>query len=265
MKQLLPRWLLGAALLAPVVAGHAQSPNPLPPETVLVGVTGTPAATEESFTIATPAQDLIVTLTDLQVPAALSTATVVVTQGSSMVGNATLASPATSATFAITGALGQYTLRVFGAPNAQFSVGTFTVCVAPKASPANCIQSASLAGNISTPGSAANPTVSTLSVNLSVTTAGSYTVTFQDDAFPAALQTAPNLALFQGSTPIQLGIPSRNDALFEPGRLYLIGHRTGQQRLSGRIVRHQHRRAGRRRAAHQYLSGRRLVGGLAAE
>ncbi len=222
MNQVLPRWLLGATLLAPVIAGHAQSPDPLPPEAVLVGVTGAPAATEESFTIAAPAQDLIVTLTDLQVPAALSTATVVVTQGSSMVGNATFASPATSATFAITGALGQYTLRVFGAPNAQFSVGTFTVCVAPKASPANCIQSASLAGNISTPGSAANPTVSTLSVNLSVTTAGSYTVTFQDDAFPAALQTAPNLALFQGSTPIQLGIPSGTVLSLSPGAYTLL-------------------------------------------
>ncbi len=224
MKQLLPRWLLGAALLAPVVAGHAQSPNPLPPETVLVGVTGTPAATEENFTIATPAQDLIVTLTDLQVPAALSTATVVVTQGSSMVGNATLASPATSAALAITGALGPYTLRVFGAPNAQYSVGTFSVCVAPKADPAKCIQNASLAGNISTPGSAANPAVSTLSVNLAVTTAGNYTVTFQDDAFPAALQTAPNLALFQGSTPVPGGLGIQSGAIFNlsPGAYTLL-------------------------------------------
>src|SRR5208337_1105760 len=153
-------------------------------------------------------QDLVVTLTDLQVPAALSSATVVVTQGGSIVGDATFSSPATFATVPIPGAVGQYTLRVFGAPNASFSVGTFTACVAPQASPSNCIQNASLAGNISTPGAAANPALSTLSFNLTVATAGAYTVTFADDQFPAPLQGAPNLALFQGSQPIALGIQS---------------------------------------------------------
>jgi hypothetical protein len=107
---------------------------------------------------------------------------------------------------AIFGAVGQYTARVFGAPNASYSVGTFTVCVAPKASPSSCIQSASIAGNITAPSAAANPTVSTLSTDLTVVTAGSYTVNFADDLFPVALSAAPNLALFQGSAPVSLGI-----------------------------------------------------------
>jgi hypothetical protein len=208
MNQVLPKWLLGAALIAPVLIGHAQSTDPLPPETVLVGASGTPAPTEEAFTIAAPAQDLTVTLTDLAVPAAMNSATVVITQGGALVGDATIAPPATTAAVAIPGAVGEYVLRVFGAPNASYSVGTFTVCVAPKANPSNCIQNASISGNVTTPATAQNPTVSTVSATLTVTTAGAYTVTFADDQFPVALQTAPNLAIFQGSQPIVLGIAS---------------------------------------------------------
>src|SRR5271168_1978101 len=112
MTQAPRKWLLMAALLIPAIASHAQSTDPLPPETVVVGVTGAPAATQETFTIAA-AENLVVTLTDLQVPAELSNATVVVTQAGAIVGEATLAAPATTANFAMTGAVGQYTLYVF--------------------------------------------------------------------------------------------------------------------------------------------------------
>jgi hypothetical protein len=220
MIEKLPRWLPVVALSIPAMFAHAQS-DPLPPETRLVALSTAPAATEEDFTIAA-SQDLIVTLTDLQVPAALSTATVVVTQGGSMVGNATLAAPASSATLSIAGAVGQYTLRVFGAPNASFSVGTFTVCVAPKTGTSNCIQNASIAGNISAPSTAADPTVSTVSQNLTVLTAGTYTVTFTDDQFPVALNVAPNLALFQGSAPVSLGIQSGATLNLNPGTYTLL-------------------------------------------
>jgi hypothetical protein len=216
----LPRWLALVALLIPGVFAHAQT-NPLPAETRLVALNTAPATTEEDFTIAA-SQDLVVTLTDLQVPAALSTATVVVTQGGSMVGNATLAAPATSATLSIAGAVGPYTLRVFGAPNSSFSVGTFTVCVAPKASASNCIQSASIAGNISAPSTAADPTVSTVNQILTVLTAGAYTISFADDQFPVALNTAPNLAIFQGSAPVSLGIQSGTTVTLNPGTYTLL-------------------------------------------
>jgi hypothetical protein len=203
---------------------------PLPPTTRLVALATAPAPTESSFSISA-AQDLTVTLTDLQVPAALSTATVVVTQGGTLVGDATLTPPATTAAVSVPGAMGQYTLRVFGAPNASESVGTFTVCVAPKANPSNCIQSASLAGNISASSSAANPTVSTLSLNLTVTTAGAYTVTFADDQFPVALQSAPNLALFQGSAVVQEGIPSGTTLNLTAGTYTLLGIAQADQTL----------------------------------
>jgi hypothetical protein len=221
MTQVLRKWLLMAALLGPAMTGHAQSTDPLPPQTAVVGATGTAAPTQQPFTIAT-AENLVVTLTDLQVPAELSNASVVVTQAGAIVGQATLAAPATTASFTITGAVGDYTLYVFGAPNTTSSVGTFTVCVAPSANATNCIEGASIAGNISTPSAAADPTVSTESLSLTVATAATYTVTFADAQFPAALQTAPNLALFQGSQVVQLGIPSGTALNLAPGTYTLL-------------------------------------------
>lgn len=210
------------ALTGASLAARGQTVDVLPPSTRLVAANGAPSVTEEQFTIPAPAQDLTVTLTDLQVPAALGSATVVITQGSSIVGSAGLAPPANSATVSIPGAAGQYTLRVFGAPTNSYSIGTFTVCVAPKADPSNCIQDASIAGNISSAASAADPTVSTLSTTLNVVAAGTYTVTFADDQFPAALQTAPNLAIFQGSTPVSLGIPSGTTLALNAGTYTLL-------------------------------------------
>src|SRR6201999_1394833 len=106
------------------------------PETRIVSASGAPAPTQETFTIAS-AQDLVVTLTDLQVPAAVLGASVVVTQGAATVATASLAPPATTATLKLPAAAGTYTLYVFGAPNASVSVGTFTVCVAPQSSPSS--------------------------------------------------------------------------------------------------------------------------------
>lgn len=189
---------------------HAQSAAPLTvplQETQLVGLSGAAAAVQTTFTIAT-AQDLIVTLTDLQIPAELVSAGVVVTQAGAIVGSGQLAAPATNASVSLPAASGVYTLYVLGVPNSSYSFGSFSVCVAPKAAPSNCIQgtsgaqSPSFAGLLSAPDSAKDPTVSTRSTTLNVTTAGSYTFNFGDLAFPVALLTAPNLALFQGSTPI---------------------------------------------------------------
>lgn len=220
MMQMLPKWLLAVALASPLL-GHAQAADPLPPSTRLVGLNGTPAPTQEQFTIQTAA-DLVVTLTDLQSPAALSSATVVATQNGALVGNASLASPATSANFTLKGAVGQYELWIFGEPGSNFSVGTYTVCVAPQSDPSNCIQSASLAGNISAPAAKADPTVSTLDIVLTVTTAGTYTVTFTDEQFPAALNVAPNLALFQGSQAVALGIASGSTYNLNAGAYTLL-------------------------------------------
>jgi hypothetical protein len=223
------RYAIAAALLATALA-HAQNSAPLPAETRLVSSSGAPAATEHDFSIDT-AQDLTITLTDLQVPAALSSASVVLTQGGAIVGSATLAPPAATATMNVSGAVGQYELRVFGAPNSAYSFGTFTVCAAPQTSPSNCIQNASIAGNISAASAASDPTVSTLSVNLTVITAGTYTVAFTDDQFPAALNVAPNLALFQGSVPVALSIPSGTTVALSPGTYTLLSIAQADQTL----------------------------------
>ena len=203
------------------VLGVAHAADPLPAETRLVAAAGAATTTQQSFNIPA-AQDLVVTFTDLQIPAALISAGVVVTQGAAIAGSAQLAAPATTATVSLPAAAGDYTLYVFGQPNAGFSVATFTVCVAPKTSPSNCIQSASLAGNITAQSTANDPTVSTFSSSLQVTTGGSYTFGFQDFQFPVALHTAPNLALFQGSTPIQLGIAAGSAISLSPGTYTLL-------------------------------------------
>jgi hypothetical protein len=185
---------------------HAQSVSPLTvpvQETQMVGASTAAAPIQQTFTITT-AEDLVVTLTDLQIPAELVSAGVVVTQAGAIVGGGSgqFSAPATNASVSLPAASGVYTLYVFGVPNANYSVGSFSVCVAPKTAPSNCIQSASLSGLLTAPDSTKDPTVSTLSSTLSVTTAGSYTFNFSDLSFPLALNAAPSVALFQGATPI---------------------------------------------------------------
>jgi hypothetical protein len=211
--------MLTLAMLAAAV--QASPAPPLPPESRLVAAPGAPAATQQTFSIST-AQDLQVTLTDLQIPAALASAYVVVTQGDGVVGSATLMPPATSASFVMSKAVGTFTLSVFGTPGASTDVGAFTACVAPKATPSACIQSASVAGLITASSSAQNPTVSTLSQSLNVVSGGAYTFSFADLSFPAALATAPSLSLFQGSTIVQLNIASGTQITLNPGTYTLL-------------------------------------------
>jgi hypothetical protein len=214
--------IVGLAFVCFAWVGVAHAADPLPAETRLVAAANAAAPTQMPFTIAAT-QDLVVTLTDLQVPGALVSAGIVVTQGSAIAGMAQLAAPATSANFPLPAANGDYTLYVFGVPNANFSVGTFTVCVAPQANPANCIQSASLSGNITAPFTASDPTISTFNSNLTVATQGAYTFNFADLNFPVALRTPPNLALFQGGSVIQLGITPGMALNLSPGVYTLLG------------------------------------------
>lgn len=190
-------------------------------ETQIVAASGAAAPTQQSFTIST-AQDLVVTLTDLQIPAELASAGVVVTQNGAVVASAQLTAPATVATASITAASGDYAIYVYGVPGTGYSVGTFTACVAPKTSTSSCIASASFAGTIAAQSSTSSATVSTLSTPLTVTTAGSYTFTFSDLQFPTALATAPTLGLFQGSMIVQTGITSGTAINLSPGTYTLL-------------------------------------------
>jgi hypothetical protein len=242
----------GLAVLATCCAmfGAARAAAPLPAQTQIVAASATATTsaaatpTQRSFTIsstATPPPDLVVTLMDLQIPSELTSAGVVVTQAGSIAGSAQLTAPATVATVSLPAASGDFTIAVFGVPGAKFSVGTFSVCVAPKSNPSNCIlqtgsqptsQSPSFTGNITTPGAAQDPTISTLSTPLTVTTAGSYTFAFTDLQFPVALNpnTTPNpsVALFQGITPIippgqtTPGITSGTAITLPPGQYTLL-------------------------------------------
>ena len=231
MMQYLTRSLIAIASLCPMWA-NAQSQDPLPPQTQLVAVSGAPPATQETFTIAAVASDsvqpdLLVTFTDLQTPAALSAASVVVTQGATIVGTTALAAAATTATLALPAAVGQYTLRVIGTPNSSYGYGIFSVCVAPKATPTACIADASLSGNITEQSTTADPTLTTFGATLTVTTQGSYIFTYTDEKFPVALNSAniaPSIALFQGATLIAVPLPASPATLtLSPGTYTLLG------------------------------------------
>lgn len=220
----------------------AQAADPLPAQTQLVAASTAAVTTPTqpvTFTIS-PSEDLVVTLTDLKIPAELTSAAVVVTQAGAIVGSGQLTNPASNASVSLPAASGVYTVSVFGVPGTSVSVGSYSLCVAPQASPSNCItQSAtgaaqganaspSFAGLISAPNSAKDPTVSTLSTTLTVTSAGSYTFNFTDLAFPTTLNTAPNLALFQGSQAIippgqtTPGIVAGSTLSLSPGQYTLL-------------------------------------------
>jgi hypothetical protein len=217
------RRLLAAAMLMTAYGAHAQTMAPLPPESVLVAASGAPTPTQENFSIAT-AQDLVVTFTDLQVPGAFTSANVVVTQGAGVVGTVALAPPATTASLSLPGAVGAYTLSVIGVPDATFNVGTFTVCVAPKANPTACIADASLTGNVAVQTNPAAPTISTYSTTLAVVSGGDYTFTYTDLQFPVALAVAPSFSLFQGVTPLAVPLAaSPATVTLAPGVYTLFG------------------------------------------
>jgi hypothetical protein len=204
-------------------AASAQTiTNPLPAATQLVATSTAAPPVQQSFTISSP-QNLVVTLTDLKLPAALQAAGVVVTQSGLVVGSAQLAAPATTATISLPSASGNYTMYVFGVPSATLNFGTFTACVAPSNNPSNCIQDASLSGNITVQTSPQNSTVSTIDLTLNVTTQGAYTFNFADLQFPVALATQPSLALFQGATTVQTGITSGAVITLNPGTYTLLG------------------------------------------
>jgi hypothetical protein len=201
----LPAKGIGALFMAwCALAGVARAADPIPAEVRFVAANSAAPPTTQMFTIAT-STDLVVTLTDQNFPAPLVSGGVLVTQGGTVAGSATFVAPSGSgvappAVASIPAAMGNYTLYVFGVPGSG-GVGTFSACVAPKTSPSNCIQSASIAGIITVP-TATDPTLANTVTPLTVTADDMYTFTFGDLSFPVALNTPPSLALFQGSQPV---------------------------------------------------------------
>ncbi|MFI4890053.1 MAG: hypothetical protein ACHQIL_05925 [Steroidobacterales bacterium] len=204
-----PKGLVALLFLVTLAAGTAQA-QVLLDQTSEIGTASVAPPVEYTFT-ATSAQALTVTLTDLQQPAALASLQIAVTLGDAVVGTATLASGASSATVNIPGAAGNYGLHVIGTPTGSLGLGSFGVCVAPQGTPSSCIAADSFSGNIQAPAVASTTGVSTLSTTFTSSVAGTYTVTLTDDAFPVALS-AISAAITQGSTPvitnIQPGVPT---------------------------------------------------------
>jgi hypothetical protein len=169
-------------------------------KTTLIGSSSVAAPSEFSFT-ATTAQTLTLTLTDLQAPAAFSALQVGVTLGDALIGTASVDPTTHTASLAIPAATGNYTLRVIGTPDTTDGFGRFGVCIAPSTDATSCISSYSFSGNIQAPSTTSPAGTSTLSTSFTSTTAGQYTVTLTDDAFPVALQAIAG-GVSQGSNPI---------------------------------------------------------------
>ncbi len=236
------RGLLLAAGLCGLSSGVAQATNPLPATTSLVASSGAAAPTQSTFTVTGPA-DLVVTLNDLQTPQALTSLSVAITQGGQLAAGYTLSSQTPTTT--LNAANGTYTISVFGVPNASVGAGTFSVCVAPSSTPADCLlpgapsvggNVASFAGSISTQSAAENAALSTATFTLVVPSpGGSYTFDYADLTFPVALNSSgalspnPNLGLFSGGQPVNdvngdagLGFSSGDSFNLSPGTYTLL-------------------------------------------
>jgi hypothetical protein len=171
-------------------------------QTSIVGLPTVAAPSQHAFTVTTAAA-LTVTLTDFQAPAAFSALQVAVALNDTLVGSASIDATGT-ATVAVPAAAGNYTLYVVGTPDSTQGFGSFGVCVSLTSDTTHaCIASYSYSDSLTVP----NPPSSTgkLSTLFTSTTAGTYTITVTDDAFPVAFS-GLSAGIFQGSTPIAVNI-----------------------------------------------------------
>src|SRR5580698_4824185 len=157
-------WLIGTCF-----SGGARADTILN-QTNVVGLPANAAPSQHAFTDPT-AEALTVTLTDFQTPATFSTLEIAVTLGDTLVGSATVDATHT-ATVALPAAAGNYTLYVVGAPD-----------------------------SLTTPSPATSTGTATLSTNFTTTSAGIYTITLSDDAFPVPLSSLSAI-ITQGSTQV---------------------------------------------------------------
>lgn len=205
MRNVVFKYLAAAVACMPLLAATSRA-DVLLDETDLIGLPTVALPSEHSFVV-TDAQALTVTLTDFAVPAAFGSLQVAVTLGGTLVGSASVDATTHTATLPVPGAAGNYVLRVIGTPDTAQGFGSFGVCVAPASDATACVAAYSFSGNIQTPASISTSGTSTLNTNFVSTVAGTYTVTLTDDAFPAATQSL-SAGIFQGSSPISVGIPA---------------------------------------------------------
>jgi hypothetical protein len=199
--------LLAAVGLCASMCGLARA-DVLLNQTNIVGLPSVAAPSQHAFTVTTAAA-LTVTLTDFQAPAAFSALQVAVALNDTLVGSASVSSG--TATVAVPAAAGNYILYVVGVPDSTQGFGSFGVCVSLASDATHaCIANYSYSDTLTVP----NPPSSTGTLNtlFTSTTAGTYTITVTDDAFPLAFNSL-SASIFQGINPIavniQPGIPTQ--------------------------------------------------------
>ncbi len=178
-------------------------------ETRVFAATGAAPPIEYSFPIATT-DPLTVTVTDLKAPAAFQTLQFAVTAGDVPAGTPATASidPSThTASISLPGAAsatGNYVVHVVGTPDAAWNFGSVGICVTDNTAPTPRPCIAADSETVATPTVASASGTSSLNANFTSTSAGTYTVTLADDAFPAALQAGSLTGgITQGGTIVQ--------------------------------------------------------------
>lgn len=221
MRTLLLRLILAAAGIAPLLTGSAQA-DVLLDQTKLTGLPTVAQPSEHAFTAAA-AEALTVTLTDIEAPAAFTSLQVAVTLGDTLVGSATLDPASHKATLAIPAAAGNYVIRVIGTPDATQGIGSFGACVTRNADPTprTCVAAYSFSGNIQTPSTPSTTPSSSLTTNFKSTTAGIYSVTITDDAFPVMLQSISG-GIADGSTPVSSLAAGTTQVTLAAGTTYTL-------------------------------------------
>jgi hypothetical protein len=203
MRSVLLKLLLSAAAMVPLLAGSVRA-DVLLDEAKLIGLPTVAQPSEHAFTVASAdSQALTVTLTDIQAPAAFVSLQVAVTLGDKLVGSVTVDAASHKATLPVPAAAGDYVVRVIGTPDATQGIGSFGACVTRNADPTprTCVAAYSFSGNIQTPATPSSTPSSALNTNFKSTTAGTYSVTITDDAFPVALQSISG-GIADGSAPV---------------------------------------------------------------
>jgi hypothetical protein len=192
--------------------------------TSMIGAPSVAPPAEFAFTT-TVAEALTVTLTDLQAPAAFASLQIAVTLGDTLVGSANIDSTTHTASVAIPAGIGNYVLRVIGAPvtaqGSTLGVGSFGACVSRASAPSLCIAADSFSANIQTPSTPSTTPSSALNTTFKSTVSGVYTVTITDDLFPVSLQSVSG-GIASGSTPIANLAAGTNQVTLTAGMIYTL-------------------------------------------
>lgn len=194
--------LLAAFALCASMGGLAHA-DVLLNQTNIIGLPAVAAPSQHAFTVTT-AEALTVTLTDFQAPAAFGALQIAVTLSDALVGSGSVDATHT-ATVAVPAAAGNYVLYVAGTPDTTQGFGSFGVCVSLTSDTTHaCIASYSYSDSLTAPNPPSN--TGTLNTLFTSTTAGTYTITLTDDAFPVAFSSL-SAGILQGGTPIAVNIP----------------------------------------------------------